>query len=289
MEATALTKIIAPLVLGLMMIGMGLSLVVDDFKRVILFPKAVAVGTVGQMILLPLIGFGLVSALEVAPEIAVGVMILACCPGGPGSNLVALLCRGDAALSVSLTAVSSLLASLTIPLVVQFSQQHFLNTDIELDIMKLLDMGIKVCVITLVPVFIGMFIRSKAPNFAEKSQKPVKVASVLFLVVLVISIAVKEKNNLITLLEQAGLIDTLLCLATMTVGYLAARLTKLNKQQSRSIMIEVGIQNAALALMISTVMLNNNAMAIPAAVYSPVMLLISGLLITFYTFVNTRD
>ena len=288
MEASALTKIIAPLVLALMMIGMGLSLVKDDFKRVLLYPKAVGVGTLGQMIILPLIAFALVSVLPMQPEIAVGVMVLACCPGGPGSNLVALLCRGDAALSVSLTAVSSLLASFTIPLIVHFATGHFLNQQAELEFLKLLDMGVKVCILTLVPVFIGMFIRNKAPEFAAKSEQPVKLGSVVFLVILVVSIGFKEKGNLLSLLEQAGLVGALLCVCTMGAGFLMARLAQLNLAQSRSIMIEVGIQNAALALMITTVMLNSTAAAIPAAVYSPVMLTISGLLIAYFTFINKK-
>lgn len=282
MEATAVTKIIAPLVLGMMMLGMGMSLVTADFKRVLIYPKAVAIGTFGQMMLLPTVAFILVSMMPISPEIAAGVMILAACPGGPGSNLVAMLCKGDAALSVSLTAVSSLLAGFSIPIITHITMGTFLNQEAELDVFKLFDMGIKVCIITLVPVGLGMLIRKKSPSFADSAQKPVKIASVVFLVLLVIGIAVKERANLLSLLEQAGLVGLMLCILTMSIGYGVARLFKLNVRQSRSIMIEVGIQNAALAFLITTVMLDNTAMAIPAAVYSPVMLTISGFLIAYF-------
>ena len=284
MEATVVTKMIVPLVLGMMMLGMGMSLVTADFKRVLMYPKAVAIGTFGQMILLPLVAFLLVSVMPISPEIAVGVMILAACPGGPGSNLVAMLCKGDAALSVSLTAVSSLLAGFSIPVITQLALGTFLGQQAELDVFKLFDMGVKVCVITLVPVGLGMLIRKKNPMFADRAQKPVKIASVVLLILLVIGIAVKERENLLSLLEQAGIVGLLLCLLTMTLGYSIARLLRLDIRQSRAIMIEVGIQNAALAFLITTVMLDNTAMAIPAAVYSPVMLTISGFLIAYFNF-----
>ena len=288
MEATAVTKIIAPLVLGMMMLGMGMSLVTADFKRVLVYPKAVAIGTFGQMILLPLMAFLLVSMMPVSPEIAAGVMILAACPGGPGSNLVAMLCKGDAALSVSLTVVSSLLAGFSIPIITHLTLGAFLNQDVELDVFKLFDMGIKVCLITLVPVGLGMLVRKKNSTFADRAQKPVKIASVAFLILLVIGIAVKERENLLSLLQQAGTVGLALCVLTMTLGYSIARLFRLDMRQSRSIMIEVGIQNAALAFLITTVMLDNTAMAIPAAVYSPVMLTISGFLIAYFNF-SARD
>lgn len=283
MEASALTKIAPPVILGLMMLGMGMSMVKDDFRRVLEYPKAVGIGMLGQLIVLPTLAFLLCSILPASPEICVGVMVVAACPGGPGSNLVAHLCGGDTALSVSLTAVSSLVAGITIPIVTQFATTHFLSEQSHLDTAALIEMGIKVCLITLPPIFIGMWIRVKSPERAAKAEKPVKVAAVVFLVLLVAGIAFKERANLVSLLQQAGLIGAILCGSTMTLGYSLGRGFNLDPKQSISIMIEVGIQNAALAFLICTTMLDSTAMSIPAAVYSPVMLTTSGLLIAWFS------
>lgn len=282
MEASALTKIAPPLILGLMMLGMGMSMVKDDFRRVLQEPQAVAIGMVGQLLILPAIAFLICSLGSARPEICVGIMIVAACPGGPGSNLVAHLCGGDTALSVSLTAVSSLVTCLTIPIVTQVATTHFLGEQSQLDSAMLVEMGIKVCVLTLPPVFIGMWVRTKNPQLAAMAEKPVKISAVIFLVLLVVGIAFKERANLLTLLQQAGLMGAMLCASAMTIGYSLARGFRLSQTQSLSIMIEVGLQNAALAFLICTTMLDNTAMAIPAAVYSPVMLTTSGILIAWF-------
>lgn len=284
MEASALTKIAPPIILGLMMLGMGLSMVKDDFHRVLQYPKAISIGMLGQLLILPTIAFMLCSILPTSPEVCVGIMIVAACPGGPGSNLVAHLCGGDTALSVSLTAVSSLVTGITIPIVTQIATTHFMGQATQLETATLIEMGIKVCILTLPPVFIGMWLRSKNPERAAKAEKPVKVSAVIFLVLLVVGIAIKERDNLADLLQQAGLLGVLLCASTMTIGYALSRGFKLDQDQSISIMIEVGIQNAALAFLITTTMLDNTAMSIPAAVYSPVMLITSGLLIAWFNF-----
>lgn len=282
MEASALLKIGPPIILGLMMLGMGMSMVMDDFRRVLQYPKAVSVGMLGQLFILPLVAFLLCFALPASPEIAVGVMVVAACPGGPGSNLVAHLCGGDTALSVTLTAVSSLVTGFTIPIVTHVATTFFMGEASQLQNAELLSMGVKVCILTLPPVFIGMWIRKKNEAFAQKAEKPVKIAAVLFLLLLVVGIAIKERENLLSLLGQAGLIGVVLCLSTMSIGYTLGRVFKLGPNQSISIMIEVGIQNAALAFLICSTMLENTTMTIPAAVYSPVMLTTSGLLIAWF-------
>jgi bile acid:Na+ symporter, BASS family len=282
MEASALTKIAPPLILGLMMLGMGMSMVKDDFKHVMQEPKAIAVGMLGQLIVLPAVAFLLCYLSNARPEICVGVMIVAACPGGPGSNLVVHLCKGDTALSVSLTALSSLVTGLTIPIVTQIATSHFIGEASQLEPDILVEMGIKVCILTLPPVFLGMWLRTKNQQLAIKAEKPVKVSAVIFLVVLIAGIAFKERSNLLNLLQEAGILGCMLCVTTMILGYSLARGFRLNQSQSISVMIEVGIQNAALAFLITTTMLDNTAMAIPAAVYSPVMLTTSGLLIAWF-------
>lgn len=277
MEASSLTHLIAPIILIFMMLGMGMSLVKDDFKPILLEPKAVLVGSFMQMVMLPLIGLFIAYIFPVSPEIAVGIIVLASCPGGPGSNLVAYICRGDAALSVTLTAVSSLLTAITIPLFVMLAFDIFMKTSPAT--FAVWDTSIKIFLITVPPIIIGMTIKYYAPNFAAKSEVPVKVGAILFLLAVIIGVFIKERNNLENLLSQAGIPAVTLCFLTVSLGFVSAKLFKLNQEQGKTIAIEVGLQNAALAIIVATTFLGNTQMAIPAAVYSPVMLTMSGLFI----------
>ena len=160
----------------IIMLGMGLSLVIDDFKRIIVYPKAILVGLVNQLILLPLIGFAIAVIFPLAPEIAIGIMILAACPGGPTSNLIAHLAKGDTALSVTLTALSSFITILTIPFIVNFALEHFLDQGqmIRLDVIDAIK---NIFVIIIIPIVIGMLIRRHATPFAMRMERPVRIAS----------------------------------------------------------------------------------------------------------------
>lgn len=260
------------------MLGMGLSLVAADFKRVFLYPKAVIVGLVNQLILLPLIAFGIASVFPTTPEIAVGLMILAACPGGPTSNLIAHLAKGDTALSVSLTALSSFITLLTIPFIVNFSLTHFLEAGqiIQLDIMATI---IQILVIVIIPVTIGMLIRNYKEDFALKMAKPVRVASAIVLALVIVGIVFKEKDNMLSYIQQAGWIALLLNVATMGVGYITARMFNINIKMARSISIESGIQNGTLAITIAVVLLGNTAFAVTAAIYSLIMFASGGFVI----------
>ena len=275
-----LSTIILASALIIIMLGMGLGLVKEDFKRIFLSPKAIVIGLANQLILLPLIGFALVSIFPLQPEIAVGVMLLAACPGGPTSNLISHLAKGDTALSVSLTAVSSLITIITIPFVVNFALEHSLDAGhmIQLDPIKVIG---QVLVITVIPIAIGMIIRNKNENFANKMAKPVKIGSAIVLALVIVGIIFKEKENFVSYFQQAGLVTLLLNLATMAVGYLTAKLFLLKKEQAISISIESGIQNGTLAIFIAVTLLNNSAYAIAPAVYSLIMFLTGGLVIYF--------
>lgn len=262
----------------IIMLGMGLSLVIQDFKRIIFYPKAIAIGLINQLLLLPLIGFGIASLLGVSPEIAIGIMILAACPGGPTSNLISHLAKADLALSVTLTALSSLITILTIPFLINFALEHFLQKGqfIQLDIVQTI---IQILVIVIIPVSIGMGLRYYKPNFASIMAKPVRIGSGVVLALIIVGLVVKERANFVNYFQQAGIAAFALNVSTMVVGYYSAKAFKLAKPQATSIAIESGIQNGTLAITIAIVLLNNTSYAIAPAVYSVLMFLTGGVLI----------
>lgn len=270
MEATVLTKIVLPLALFVIMLGMGLALTLLDFKRVSKEPKAFFIGIFAQMVFLPIIGFAVATALSLPPALAVGLMVLALCPGGTTSNLYAYLARGDLALSISLTAIASLLAPFTLPIIGSFAIEHFMgeSTDVTLPLGKTI---IQLLAITLVPVSIGMLIRSKAPAFATRAEKPVKIVSALFLVAVIAGVMRNVWSELPSFFADAGLAALLLNVTTMAFGFGLAKLAKLTRPQSVTISLEVGLQNGTTALLVTGTILQNATMSIPPAVYSLVM------------------
>lgn len=272
------STLILAISLIIIMLGMGLSLVAADFKRVFLYPKAVVIGLLNQLVLLPLIAFGVTMLVPTRPEIAVGLMILAACPGGPTSNLIAHLAKADTALSVTLTALSSLVTLITIPFIVNFSLTHFLGEGevIKLDVVNTIT---QILVIVIVPVTLGMLIRRYKEAFALKMEKPVRIASGIVLALVIVGLVIKEKDNMMSYLEEAGLVALLLNVITMIVGYVSARMFSINKKMARSISIESGIQNGTLAITIAVVLLGSTEYAITAAVYSLVMFASGGVII----------
>ncbi len=273
-----ISTIILAVSLIIIMLGMGLSLVLDDFKRIFIHPKAILIGLTNQMIILPLVGFTLASLFPVRPEIAIGIMILVACPGGATSNLISHLAKGDTALSVSLTALSSFITIITIPFIVNFALLHFLKEEqsIKLDVITTI---VQVLVITIIPVGIGMLIRKYNETFALKMAKPVRIASVLVLALIIIGIAIKEKDNFISYFQDAGIIALLLNSITMIIGYYSAKLLQVQTKSAISIAVESGIQNGTLAISIAIVLLNNTSYAIAPAVYSILMFFTGGIVI----------
>ncbi|AXT56651.1 bile acid:sodium symporter family protein [Aquimarina sp. AD1] len=266
--------------LFIIMLGMGLSLVIDDFKRILIYPKAILVGLANQLIVLPLVGFLLASVLSLKPEIAIGIMILAACPGGATSNLISHLAKGDIALSVTLTAFSSLITIITIPFIVNFSLLYFLSEDqtIQLNVIETI---IQILVIIIIPVAIGMIIRKYNESFALKMAKPVKIASALVLALVIVGILIKEKDNFIFYFKEAGLVALLLNILTMAIGYYSAKLFRVHQKGAISIGIESGIQNGTLAITVAIAILHNTSFAIAPAVYSLLMFFTGGIAIFF--------
>lgn len=270
--------IILAISLVIIMFGMGLSLVKDDFVRLFQHPKAIIVGLLNQIVLLPIIAYVLVSLFGVGPDIAIGVMILAACPGGPTSNLITYLAKGDAGLSISLTTANSLITIFTIPFVIDFALGHFLNADEMIQIDKLQTL-IQIFAIVVIPVSLGMLVKKAKPAFADAMSKPVKIASGIVLLLVIVALVLKKKEDLIPYLQQAGTTTLALNLATMTIGFVTAKLVRLNLAQSITISIESGIQNGTMAIAIASGILMNDNYAIAPAVYSLIMFLTGGVII----------
>ncbi len=254
------------------MLGMGLGLKINDFKQIVVAPKAVILGLVSQLIMLPIVGFVLASIFPLTPELAVGVMILAACPGGATSNLMTYIARGNVALSISLTAISSVITIFTIPLVVNFSMQSFMGeaTALHLPFWKTV---IQIAVITLIPVSLGMLLNHYAPHFAASVEKSVKWLSLFFLGLIIVVILFQERANVLGFFIQVGWVTLALNVSTMALGFAIATSAKLNRPTTTALTIEVGIQNGTLAIAVASapIFLNNPSMAIPPAIYSLIM------------------
>jgi BASS family bile acid:Na+ symporter len=272
--------IILAIALVVIMFGMGLSLVKDDFVRLLQHPKAILVGLTNQIVLLPIIAYILIVLFNVETDIAIGVMILAACPGGPTSNLITHLAKGDAGLSISLTTVNSIITIFTIPFVVDFALSQFLDANETVQINKLQTV-IQIFAIVIIPVSIGMAINRAKPDFAKKMNKPVKIASAAVLFLVIIGLVLKKKEDLIPYLQQAGLTTLALNISTILIGFITAKLAKLNTVQSLTISIESGIQNGTMAIAIASGILMNDNYAIAPAVYSLIMFFTGGVIIAF--------
>lgn len=270
MNDSVLTSVLLPIALAIIMLGLGLTLTVADFTRVLRMPRAVLVALGTQVILLPVICLGLVELFGLAPALAVGMMLLVASPGGTTANLFSHLAGGDVALNVTLTAVNSVLAVITLPIVVNLSLAHFLGDgQIGLQPAKML----QVFAIVLVPVALGMFLRHKRPGFAERMARPVKLGSILVLALVIFAAIYTERDNVLDYLAEVGLIALLLNVLSLAFGYVVPRLARLNERASIACSMEIGIHNATLALTIalSPSLLGNSEMAIPVAVYGIVM------------------
>lgn len=254
------------------MFGLGLSLTRDDSVRVARSPRAVIVALVVQVLILPAVAFGLVVAFDLPPLLAVGVMLLAASPGGTTANLFSHLFRGDVALNISLTAINSVLAAFTIPLITNFAIGHFgAGGTLGLQFGKVL----QVIALVLVPVALGMLVRSRWPEFAVRSDKPVRIFSIVVLVIVAVGAIIGERENIVEYARQVGWVTGLFCLISLTAGYAAARALRLTQSQAIATSMEVGIHNTTIALTIALSVLGNAMVAVPAAVYSIVMYLLA--------------
>jgi BASS family bile acid:Na+ symporter len=283
MKDSILTSTILPAALALIMFGMGLSLTLLDFKRIAKYPKAVCLGAFNQLVLLPVIAYGLILLFGLEGGLAVGLMVIAACPGGTTSNIITHVSKGDTALSVTLTAISSVVTIFSIPLIVNFALNEFIGVDSKIQLPLMKTFG-ALMVITIIPIAIGMIVKNYNNNFALKMEKPVKIASIVIFMALVAGIILKNKAHILHYFEQAGTVAITLNIVTMAIGFGVARLFKLNKSQAITISIESGIQNGTLALIITLSLIQNatDEMSIAPAIYSILMFFTGGFMMSYF-------
>ncbi len=279
---TLVNSIIIPICLFLIMMGMGLTLIANDFKRVLKYPKAVGIGLTNQLLLLPIIGFALANIMPLEPEYAVGVMLLVLCPGGTTSNLFTYLAKGDVALSVTMTAIASVITVFSIPVVLSFSLVHFMGAGSEFQLPVLKTM-ITLIVLTIVPISIGMLIKHFAPKVADKSQLYVSRFGVIFLTLLVVFLVYVQRDIIVDAFIATGPVSIILNLSTMALGYYSSKWFGLNLAQRTSITLEVGLQNSTLSIFMALTLLSNYDMSMMPAIYTLVMFLTAGILVRIFS------
>jgi bile acid:Na+ symporter, BASS family len=272
MQDSILTTLVLPIALAMIMLGLGLSLKSDDFLRIFKYPKAVTIGLIGQLVILPIIALAIVKVIPMPPAIAVGLIILALCPCGPSSNMITYLAGGDVALAVTLTVFSSMITVFTIPLFASMAVNSFLGTNAIVSLPVGATMG-QIFVITVIPIALGMLIQSRFPEIARRLEKVINKLAVGFLVLIIILLVAKEWSRLPSLIVQAGTGVMLLNILGMAAGFAISKMLNLNVAQQICIAIEVGIQNGTLAIAITAGILKDAEMAIPAAIYSLFMYL----------------
>ncbi len=270
MESSPLISIGLPVSLFIIMVGIGLTLTLRDFGQVTRNPRSIVVGTVAQILLMPLVAFGIAATLGLAPALAVGLVIIAACPGGTTSNLFVLLARGHIALSILLTVSASLITIVTLPFFTNYALQMYFGeaANISLPVGKTIAMLV---VIVLLPVSLGMFIRTRAPAAAQKAEGIVSIFGGIVLLLLIIALLWGSRDRLPELLSQAGPAAFLLNLFGIAIGLGVSRLVGLSQKESLAIAVELGIKNGTIALMVALTLLESSEMSIPAVVYSVLM------------------
>jgi len=265
---------IAPIGLALIMLGLGMSLTIQDFLRVIKIPKDFLVGFICQMILLPIVAFILIKLLNTPIELALGVMLIASAPGGVTSNILTKFADGDVALSISLTAVISLVSIISVPFIVFFSMNLF-NIDYVLKEISILGISLKMFFVVTIPVIMGMLIRHIAGNFVINNVLVIQRVSITLFVLIFIAIYIEEWNNIVNFIVQAGLIALTLNIVMMVIGFYVAKFFTSGVAQQRCISLECGLQNGTLAVFVGTQLFDEMVYLVPTAAYSLIMMVTS--------------
>ena len=271
---------IAPIILALIMLGLGLGLKIEDFTRVLKTPKDFIVGFFSQLIILPLVAYSLIIILKVPPEIAIGVMIIAAAPGGVTSNILTKFANGDVALSISLTAVISLISIITVPLIIFTSADLFGITDISQNI-SMTGIALKMFLVVTVPVILGMIIRKFAENFVNSKVQIFEKLNIILFVIFFIAAFYEERESFIDFLMQAGFITFILNITMMIVAYYLGKTFASGIKQQKCIALECGLQNGTLAIFVSTQIFGTDIVYItPTAAYALIMY-ITGFIFVF--------
>ena len=280
---SGIITIFLPLALAIIMIGLGLELTLKDFARVTQHPKAVLIALFCQLIILVGIAFIICKVLMLSPLLAVGLMLLAASPGGSTANLFSYLFKGDIALNITLTAINSVIAAFTLPLIMNFSIQYFMNDGQQISMQ--FSKTLQVFAIILIPVSIGMLLRHYAPHFSEKLNKPLRIFAVSFLIFIIVAAIFKERQQILTYVTQVGFATVIFCLCSLLIGYFVPRLLGISSAQARACAFEIGTHNSTLAMTIALTIMQNTTIAMPAAIYSIFMYIFAAL----FGFLITRS
>ncbi len=276
---------IAPVALAVIMLGLGLGLEVKDFVRVIKNPKDFFIGFTCQVILLPIIAFIIINIVPIPLEIALGVMIIAAAPGGVTSNILTKFANGDVALSVSLTAIVSLLSIVTVPLIIFYSA-NLLGFDLDSGKISMTSISLKMFFVVTVPVILGMIVRTFMTNFIISKTLFIQRISVILFMIVFISIWVEEWDRIINFLTKAGLVSLILNLTMILVGYFVAKYFVSGVAQRKCISLECGLQNGTLAVFVATQLFDNIIFMVPTAAYALIMFLTSIIFVLIVRKIN---
>ena len=279
-----IAKTIAPVCLAIIMFGLGLGLTVADFKRVITIPRDFIVGFFGQVIILPIIAFILIHLISMPTEIALGVMVIAAAPGGVTSNILTKFANGDVALSVTLTAVVSLLSVITVPLIV-YNSAEFLGIEITKEISMLI-IALKMFYVVTIPVIFGMIVRSLMTDFIVSKTLLVQRLSVILFLVVFISIWVEEWDRIVSFITRAGLVAFILNITMIFIGYFIAKFLASGLEQRKCISLECGLQNGTLAVFVATQLWDDIVFMVPTAAYALIMFVTSIIFVLIVRKIN---
>ena len=279
-----IAKTIAPVCLAIIMFGLGLGLTVADFKRVVTTPRDFIVGFLGQVIILPIIAFILIHIISIPPEIALGVMVIAAAPGGVTSNILTKFANGDVALSVTLTAVVSLLSVITVPLIV-YNSASFLGFEITKEI-SIINIAGKMFFVVTVPVIFGMIVRSLMTDFIVSKTLLVQRLSVILFLIVFISIWVEEWERIVSFIIRAGLVDLILNITMIFIGYYMAKFLASGLEQRKCISLECGLQNGTLAVFVATQLWDDIVFMVPTAAYALIMFVTSIIFVLIVRKIN---
>lgn len=280
MEASFLSEVVLPLAIIIIMIAMGMSLTIADFRRILAQPKAVGVGMICQLIVLPIIGIAVATVLPLEAAFAISIVLLAASPGGTTSNLVSHAAELDRALSVTLTAISNLLSWLSIPLLLTIAFRLFSDTSEAIEF-PVADVMVQVAVLTFIPVILGMGVRHFRPNFAERTKNASKIFSGAFLFIVILALLVENWAAVVSDGPRFVVAFVLLNVLALAAGFAIAKLSGLDQRQSTTIGVETGLQNATLTITIALIVLGSNDMAIIPGLYG-IWMLVTGFAFAFW-------
>ena len=262
---------VAPIALALIMLGLGMSLTINDFIRVIKNPKDFMIGLLCQLIILPIVAYLLLMIINLPIELAVGVMLIAAAPGGVTSNVLTKFCDGDVALSISLTAIISLISIISVPFII-FSSMDLLNFDYDSKNISMTNIALKMFFVVTVPVILGMVIRRLATDFIINNSKLIQKVSVILFIIVFAAIWIEEWDNVVSFITRAGTISLCLNLIMMTIGFYIAKFFTSGLPQQKCISLECGLQNGTLAAFVGTQLFDKIVFIVPAAAYALVMM-----------------